>query len=77
MLQRFFNPDTVLALIVLVVVLALSLVIMLSGRPDRRMEFFQGLMKDFPKDDNGGGEGRSRESINDDCEIPVSRNIDF
>ncbi len=75
--QHFFTPDTVLALVVLVIVVALTLVVTLSGRPDRRMEFFLGLMKDFPRDDSNANETGSHSNSTEHAERSVSRNVDI
>ncbi len=75
--QHFFNPNTILALVVLVIVVALTLVVTFSGRPDRRMEFFFGLMKDFPKDDNETSEGGSRNGSTKHPEHSMARNVDI
>ncbi len=77
MLQHFFNPDTILALVVLVIVVALTLVVTFSGRPNRRMEFFLDLMKDFPTDDNEKSEGGSRNGSTKHPEHSMARNIDI
>jgi hypothetical protein len=79
-LQTLHNPDVVLALGIIVVVLALTLTLVVSRRSNARMEFFLGLMKDFPKDRPDQCEPRddsAPEESEEDLAVPVPRNIDF
>ncbi len=80
MLRYLYNPDILLALAVLAVVLILVLVIARSHRGNARMEFLLGLMKDFPKDGEQESEGHLKFSERTTPEhpgLPIPRNMGF
>jgi hypothetical protein len=79
-LQTLHNPDVVLALGIIAMVLALTLTIVVSRRSNARMESFLGLMKDFPKDRPNPcapPDSSAPEESEEDLAVPVPRNIDF
>jgi len=79
-IQAVTSPEVYLGVALLVFLALLIAPMVLSTRPDARMEFFSELMKDFRKDGkNGSGDSRPvvEEGTEEEPVLPSPRNMDF